>query len=149
MKLRFKLREQNRKAITIEGTILQTLGQIGPDAAPAVPVLVETYNSSTEEHLRGSAMIALGGIGPRARVALPTVLEAAKSPEFFVRANALEALTKITVDPDVVVPPLVAALQDKHGWTQKTAATLLGKLGPAAKAAIPAARGRDHRSFLS
>jgi HEAT repeat protein len=131
-------RERNRKATTFEGTILQTLGRIGPDAAPAVPVLVETYNSSTEEHVRGSAMIALGGIGPRAHDALPTVLEATKSSEFFVRANALEALTKITVDPDVVVPPLVAALKDKQWWTQKTAATLLGKLGPAAKAAIPA-----------
>ncbi len=131
-------REQNRKATNVEGTILQTLGQIGPDAAPAVPVLVETYNSSTVEELRGSAMIALGGIGPRAHAALPTVLEAAKSTEFFVRGNAIEALTKITVDPDVVVPPLVAALKDKHGWTQKTAAKLLGKLGPAAKAAIPA-----------
>ena len=131
-------RERNRKATTLEGTILQTFGHIGPDAAPAVPDLVETYHSSTEEHVRGSVMIALGGIGPRARDALPTVLQAAKSPEFFVGANALEALTKITVDPDVVVPPLVAALKDEHGWTQKTAATLLGKLGPAAKAAIPA-----------
>ncbi len=131
-------RERNRKAMNVEGTILQTLGKIGPDAASAVPVLVETYNSSTVAELRGSVMIALGGIGPRAHAALPAVLEAAKSPEFFVRGNALEALTKITVDPDVVVPPLVAALKDKHGWTQKTAANLLGKLGPAAKASIPA-----------
>ena len=131
-------REQSRKDIPAAGSILQTLGQIGPEAAPAIPVLVETYDTATNEHERGSAMIALGGIGPAARVALPTILKATKDPHWFPRGLALEALIKIQVEPDVVIPLLISALRDKQGAVQRIAAIGLRQLGPSAKAAIPA-----------
>jgi HEAT repeat protein len=131
-------REQSRKDAPVAGSILQTLGQIGPAAAPAIPILVETYDTAPNEHERGSAMIALGGIGPSARVALPTILEATKDPHWFVRGLALEALIKIKVEPDVVISPMISALQDKQGAVQRIAAISLGQLGPSAKAAVPA-----------
>jgi HEAT repeat protein len=131
-------REQNRKEDGIAGTILQTLGKIGPAAAPAIPVLVETYNTAANEHERGSAMIALGGIGPSASVSLPTVLKATSDPHWFVRGLALEALIKIKVEPDVVIPLLISALRDEQGAVQRIAANCLGQLGPQAKAAVPA-----------
>ena len=131
-------REQSRKDVPVAGSILQTLGRIGPGAEPAIPILVETYDTATNEHERGSAMIALGGIGPSARVALPTILKATKDPHWFVRGLALEALIKIKVEPDVVIPPLISGLQDKQGAVQRIAAMSLGQLGPSAKAAIPA-----------
>ena len=131
-------REQNRKEFVMAGAILQTLGTIGPEAAPAIPVLVETYNTAVNEHERGSAMIALGGIGPNARVALPTILKATQDPSWFVRGLALEALIKIKVEPDVAVPALISALRDKQGAVQRIAANCLGQLGPRAKAAVPA-----------
>ncbi len=131
-------REQSRKNAPVAGSILQTLGQIGPAAEPAIPMLVETYNTAPNEHERGSAMIALGGIGPSARVALPTILKATKDPHWFPRGLALEALIKIKVEPDVVIPPLISALQDKQGAVQRIAAIGLGQLGPSAKAAVPA-----------
>ena len=131
-------REQSRKDAHLAGAILQTLGQIGPEAAPAIPVLVETYNTAVNEHERGSAMIALGGIGPNARVTLPTILKATQEPSWFVRGLALEALIKIKVEPDVVVPALISALRDKQGAVQRIAAEGLGQLGPRAKAAVPA-----------
>jgi HEAT repeat protein len=83
-------------------------------------------------------MIALGGIGPSAREALPTILKATKDPHWFVRGLALEALMKIKIEPDVVIPPLISALRDKQGADQKIAAIGLGQLGPSAKAAVPA-----------
>jgi HEAT repeat protein len=131
-------REQSRNDIPVAGSILQTLGQIGPAAAPAIPMLVETYNTAANEQERGSAMIALGGIGPSARVALPTILKATKDPHWFPRGLALEALIKIKVEPEVAIPPLISALRDKQGAIQKTAADSLGQLGPSPKAAIPA-----------
>ncbi len=131
-------REQIRKDVPVAGAILQTLGRIGPAAAPAIHMLVETYDTASNEHERGSAMIALGGIGPSARVALPTILKATEDPHWFVRGLALEALIKIKVEPDVVIPPLISALRDKQGAVQRTAAISLGQLGPSAKAAVPA-----------
>jgi HEAT repeat protein len=131
-------REQSRKDAPVAGSILQTLGQIGPAAEPAIPMLVETYNTATNEHERGSAIIALGGIGPSARVALPTILKATKDPQWFPRGLALEALIKIKVEPDVVIPPLISALRDKQGAVQRIAVISLGQLGPSAKAAVPA-----------
>jgi len=131
-------REQIRKDAPVAGSILQTLGKIGPAAAPAIPVLVETYNTAPNEQERGSAMIALGGIGPSAREALPTILKATKDPHWFVRGLALEALIKIKIEPDVVIPPLISALRDKQSAVQKIAAISLGQLGPSAKVAVPA-----------
>jgi HEAT repeat protein len=136
--LRALRREQIRKDASVAGSILQTLGKIGPAAAPAIPVLVETYNTAPNEHERGSAMIALGGIGPSAREALPTILMATKDSHWFVRGLALEALIKIKIEPDVVIPPLISALRDKEGAVQKIAAISLGQLGRSAKAAVPA-----------
>jgi HEAT repeat protein len=131
-------REQSRKDTPVAGSILQTLGRIGPAAEPAIPVLVETYNTASNEHERGSAMIALGGIGPSARVALPTITGATKDPHWFVRGLALEALIKIKVEPDLIIPLLISALQEKQGAVQRMAAVSLGQLGPSAKAAVPA-----------
>jgi HEAT repeat protein len=131
-------REQSRKDVPVAGAILQTLGRIGPEAAPAIPVLVETYDTAKNEHERASAMMALGGIGPGAQVALPTILKATKDPFWGVRGMALESLIKIKADPDVVIPLLISALRDKQGWVQKTAAEGLGQLGPRARAAVPA-----------
>jgi HEAT repeat protein len=130
-------REQNRKDFGVAAAILQTLGEIGPEAAPAIPAVVEACNTANE-HERFSAMMALGGIGPSARVALPTILKATKDPFWGVRGVALESLIKINADPDVVIPLLISALRDKQGWVQKTAAEGLGQLGPRAKAAVPA-----------
>jgi HEAT repeat protein len=131
-------REQARKEVHVAGAILQTLGKIGPEAAPAIPVLVETYNTAPNEHERASAIMALGGIGPSAQVALPTILKATKDPFWGVRGIALESLNKIKVEPDVGIPLLISALRDKQGWVQKTAADGLGQFGPRAKAAVPA-----------
>jgi len=131
-------REQNRKEVPVAGMILQTLGKIGPEAAPAIPALVETYNTAPNEHERASAIMALGGIGPSAQVALPTILKATEDPFWGVRGAALESLNKIKVEPDVGIPLLISALRDKQGWVQKTAADGLGQFGPRAKAAIPA-----------
>jgi HEAT repeat protein len=130
-------REQDRKDVSVAGAILQTLGKIGPEAAPAIPALVETYNAANE-HERASAMLALGGIGPSAGVALPTILKATNDPFWGVRGTALESLIMIKADPDVVIRLLISALRDKQGWVQKTAAEGLGQLGPRAKAAVPA-----------
>ena len=132
-------REQSRKDRGVAGSILQTVGQIGPGAAPAIPMLVEAYNTSPNEHERGSAMIALGGIGLSARVALPTILKATKDPQWFPRGLALEALIKLQVEPDVVIPPLISALQDKQGPFRESRRRVWGSL----------VRRRNRRYLLS
>jgi len=82
-------------------TIL-ALGHFGPDAAPAVPALVEQLNcrsTSTYEVppavIRFQAARALGGIGPAARGAVPALTLALEDGSRAVREAARRALEKI------------------------------------------------------
>jgi adenylate cyclase len=68
------------------------LESIGPEAAPAVPALIQALKDR-EGVVRQRAAIALGVIGPAAQDALPALQEAAKWDP--VRPAAEEAIRKI------------------------------------------------------
>ncbi len=82
----------------------ETLGAIGPKAAPAVPALVEALGdvpSGDDFNLgqdRQAAAIALGRIGPAAKAAAPALRKALSDPRLRVRRAAVEALEKILVE---------------------------------------------------
>jgi HEAT repeat protein len=119
---------------------LHGLTLLGLDAAPAVPALVRTLNSSSAEEARlasavlarigpasvpalidclreGSpasqlAATALSGIGPLARDAIPVLLDQARSADETVRITALRTLTNIRPTDARVRNAFVAALND-------------------------------------
>jgi HEAT repeat protein len=72
----------------------QAIGQIGPDAAPAVPALIALL-ANPDEGSRNSACIALHGIGPAARDALPALRKALADPSVNVRRFAQSAIERI------------------------------------------------------
>ena len=72
----------------------QAIGQIGPDAAPAVLALIALLANS-DEGSRISACIALRGIGPAARNALPALRKALEDPSVDVRRFAKNAIEQI------------------------------------------------------
>jgi HEAT repeat protein len=74
----------------------QAIGEIGPDAAPAVPALIVLLANS-DEGSRNSACIALRGIGPAAREALPALHKALEDPSVNVRRFAKGAIERIEV----------------------------------------------------
>jgi HEAT repeat protein len=72
----------------------QAIGEIGPDAAPAVPALIVLL-ANADEGSRNSACIALHGIGPAARDALPALRKALEDPSHDVRRFAERAIERI------------------------------------------------------
>ncbi|WP_455211115.1 HEAT repeat domain-containing protein [Kaarinaea lacus] len=72
----------------------QGLGAAGPNAAPAIPMLMEILNGSNAPSQMYAAD-ALGAIGPASNLAVPRLRELTNSPLNFVRRSAGEALINI------------------------------------------------------
>jgi len=83
------------------------LGQIGPDAAPAVPAL---RTALADADVRWRAAEALGEIGPTAAAAVPDLVPLLEDPSSNVRWRVATALGAIGVRR--AAPPLAAAACD-------------------------------------
>ena len=72
----------------------QAIGQIGPDAAQAVPALIMMLTNG-DEGSRNSACIALRGLGPAAKAALAALRKARFDPSADVRGFSKRAIEQI------------------------------------------------------
>jgi HEAT repeat protein len=124
------------------GTAAAALGELGPAARDAAPALVALLKDR-ESWWRGTAAKSLGQIGAADGVA-PALLEALQDRDSLVRVRAAVALCGLERRyTQTAIPVLSTALQarDFAGSTaREEAAEALGRLGPEAKAAIPALR---------
>jgi HEAT repeat protein len=129
----------------------EAVGQVGSAADVAVPALIQLL-SDREESAREAAMTALARIGP---AAAPLLLRLLTDPEHDQRRLAerlqweAETLTWLgNLDPDAVRREPRKALGNlswyfqhaRADWTdavRQGAATVLGRLGPAARDAVP------------
>jgi len=120
------------------------LGNMGPAAREAVPALTRALQDTA--NVQWSAAKALGAIGPAAREAVPTLVNVLGSGDWHFRSQVISALGQIG-EPDLAVAPLIAALRDPEPPVRRGAAEALGKLGSAAREALPAlgtaAKGDD------
>ncbi len=73
---------------------IEELGKSGPDAAPAVPKLVELLKSENVD-VRLAVVKSLAGIGPRVAEVQPALLNSLMDDEFRVRHAAFEALCRM------------------------------------------------------
>jgi HEAT repeat protein len=143
---------------------LDQLGELGAEAAPAVPALTEALSSS-EPHVVAYAAIALGKIGKPAEPAAEALVDAAFSENSAVRRAALGALKAIRPeskafetaverillegDPAVIAPALETFAEFAEEGVPKLreflkkpkigywGAVLAADIGPAAAAAVP------------
>jgi len=156
-----------RDRVTVEYAI-RDLCRLGPEAKNAVPVLKnvlrnkELMESKNEVNDYEAAetiemiLLALGKIGREAKEAIPEILRAANHPIPDVREHALIALGEIGLSTPEVLATLTKALKGKEESYRENcvcayAAWALGKLGPEAKAAVPAlieASKADRGKFL-
>jgi HEAT repeat protein len=83
----------------------ETLGHLGPLAAPAVAALVERLKD-TDAAVRGEALGALGDIGAAAKTATRAIIGSFEDPDEIVRQIAAEALGKMGPDAAVAAPAL-------------------------------------------
>src|SRR5205807_844892 len=105
------------------------LGLAGPDAAAAVPALVEALKD-TDAQVRGTAARALAAVGPSA---VPALLKAAESsPDRPARPLAYLALGESRPVGPEASRALVAGLKDPDGEVRAAAAFALAGLGDGA-----------------
>jgi hypothetical protein len=117
------------------------LGDLAGRGAPQATTALLQFLRDGDPHVRCWAAAKFRGLVDREVVT--AVCTAMQDPDDAVREAAVEAVRDC--DPalaDAVVPALVAALGDRRPGTGVTAAECLGRLGAAAKAALPAMRAR-------
>jgi len=111
--------------------------RVGPEAAPAVPVLIEALGDA-DESVRDQAALVLGLIRRGAKEAVPALAKATKDKSPTVRLKALEALGRIGPDAASAVPVLVEAIQGSDPSLRVFAIQAVYGIGPDAEGAIPA-----------
>ncbi len=111
------------------GAVQSALITLGP---VAVGPLIGTLKDKTR---RDSAALTLGRMGKSAEAALPDLMEGLNDPDATFRISSHQAL--VHMGPSAV-PQLIQALKDPSDRVWYSAVLALGKIGPAAKSAVPA-----------
>jgi HEAT repeat protein len=117
-----KTGDANTQALAAYG-----LSLLGPDAAVAVPALIDALHS---EHglVRQNAALALGRIGPAARSAVPALTEALRDVEWTVRRQSAISLGEIGSDAAPAVPALQRLGKDPDRLVRQAAKDALTKV---------------------
>ncbi|HYV34579.1 MAG TPA: HEAT repeat domain-containing protein [Gemmataceae bacterium] len=127
---------------------------------PAVPALTDALESD-ESTIREKAARILGGFGELAVAAVPALTGLLRDKDLNVRLAVAKGLWHITKNADVIIPVLADLLDNK--WTSafeagesrrrfiQTVMESLGRIGPPAKAAIPALKNqtKDKNRLIS
>jgi HEAT repeat protein len=113
---------------------MSAVPRFGEKSAKAVSALVDALRDKSFGFM---AADALGDIGPNAKPAVPSLRALLPTAKGYDKLCISEALWKIEGDPQLVVPSLIELLHDDFGPIRRDAASILGRIGPPAKAAVP------------
>jgi hypothetical protein len=108
---------------------LDVLKQLGPAAAPALPLLLRSLRLSTDA-IRARVAPVVGALGP---AAVAPLLKLLKDYDARVRLWALRAARAMADQASTLLPAVVAALEDEHPQVRAEAARArqaLGRLNP-------------------
>jgi HEAT repeat protein len=111
------------------------LAEMGPEAKPAAPALIQSLRDKDTFVRRFSAQ-AIGAIGVDPKVGIPALVLALRDNRKEVQEAAAESLG--AMGPNAVRPLLDVLKNDgMDSNVRRRAAMSLGKIGPAAKSAVP------------
>ncbi len=105
------------------------LGEMGPDAAPAVEALIELVDDSNRR-TRHEALMSLAKIGPAARSAVPTLVETLRQCNERCQYGAAYALGRIGLDAEAAKPALLDAAQGDDDTLALLSAWALAQIAP-------------------
>ncbi|MFQ5951926.1 MAG: HEAT repeat domain-containing protein [Candidatus Omnitrophota bacterium] len=122
-------------------TALARIGYISRGDKDIIPMLIRALTDRENIKLRGVAVKALRKKGADAKGAVPALVN--MLADRTVRRDIIMALREIGPDPRLVTPALATILGDKEkrlkvSLARTEALKLLGEMGPAAAAAVPA-----------
>jgi HEAT repeat protein len=115
----------------------EDLGQIGPPAIAAVPVLLKLSEQDVDPLIRLEANKAVASIDSKNEKALPMLVEALNEKAGKVRKRAAECIGDLGARAKPAVSPLLKAVKDRDLTVSWAAIDALGQIGPGAKAAVP------------
>lgn len=108
------------------------LGELGPEAVPAIAALRQALARDADIDVRRDAAFALGEIGPKA---LPALMPQLNAPDARIRRSVASALVRIG---EPAIPDLTALLRSPDPIVRRNAAGILGRMGPTARSAVAA-----------
>jgi len=146
-----QLRLSHAKAIQLCAAQLQDSSYAEPalrnSGQTAVPALIEALEAEAPISREKAARI-LGCFGETGAQAIPALTAALRDKNLDVRLAAAKALWNISKNPDLVIPVLIGLLEEKWPVANdggearrrflQAVIESLGRIGPPAKAAIPA-----------
>jgi hypothetical protein len=113
----------------------ESLGALGPQAAPSVDALVQATGAD-DSTLQRLAATALGHIGPEAAPAVPSLRRLLGHEDARARIAASVALWKVGGTADAAVPILTEAIGSQEPQVIAAAAAAAGSLGTAGEALV-------------
>ncbi len=117
----------------VRDAAVETLGDIGPDAAAAVPALVKALGDDSLQ-VRRHASEALGIVGQKGDEAVGGLVDSLGDPDEFTRRNVALALARIGPAAAGAVPALGGLLRDDDRYVRGKALEALRRIGtPAAQ----------------
>jgi HEAT repeat protein len=125
---------------------IDELGQLGPRAAQAVPMLTDSLKDDSAE-VRAHAAYALGEIGPPAQSAVKELVGLLKDPVEAVRRQAIRALLRVKPDPRVVVPACMKLLEDSDAGVRVRVLHAIAEAGPEAVPGLIQALKNDNAAY--
>ena len=106
------------------------MGEIGPDANPAVAALTDVLKSNKNASVRIAASLALLRIAKPGDLALPDLLDLLKSPESEVRCETLEALDEWGPAASNALRAILQLLRDEDASVRATAVSVVASVAP-------------------
>ncbi|WP_439621411.1 HEAT repeat domain-containing protein [Gemmata sp.] len=113
------------------------VGAVGPAAKDAVPALTDLLKDQPS-YVKYAAAVALGQIGPDAKAALPALTPLVEGRDDFNRIGAAYANWQISGETKTAMFVLLHTITAVDHHTRGVTINRLGRMGPAAKEAVPA-----------